>query len=79
MSQAKVDRYKEEKKNRKAIQAKEKRNALIAKVCGGVVVAALAVWLGYSAVATYNQNVNGGTVVVDTTALDEYTSELTAE
>lgn len=79
MSQAKVDRYKEEKKNRKATQAKAKRNALLAKVCGGIVTAALVVWLGYSAVATYQQSVNSGTVTVDTTALDEYTSELTAE
>lgn len=79
MSQAKVDRYKEEKKNRKANQAKAKRNALIAKISGGVVAAALIVWLGYSAVVTYQQSVNGGTVTVDTTALDEYTSGLTAE
>ena len=33
MSQEKVDRYKEQKKNRKAIQAKKKRKALIEKIC----------------------------------------------
>jgi len=32
MSQEKVDRYKEQKRNRKAIQAKKKRNALIARI-----------------------------------------------
>lgn len=79
MSQAKVDRYKEEKKNRKANQAKAKRNALVGKICGGVVVVALAAWLGYSAVNSYERSVNGGTVTVDTTALDEYTSGLATE
>ena len=34
MSQAKVDRYKEEKKNRKKTMAKEKRLHLLAVVCG---------------------------------------------
>lgn len=79
MSQAKVDRYKEEKKNRKEAQAKAKRNALLTKICGGVIAAALVVWLGYSAVVTYQDSVNGGTVTVDTTALDEYMSELPTE
>ena len=34
MSQAKVDHYKEEKKNRKKTMAKEKRLHLLAVVCG---------------------------------------------
>ena len=38
MSQAKVDRYKEEKKNRKKTMAKEKRLHLLAVVCGWLVV-----------------------------------------
>ena len=42
MSQAKVDRYKEEKKNRKKTMAKEKRLHLLAVVCGWLVVIALA-------------------------------------
>ena len=44
MSQAKVDRYKEEKKNRKKTMAKEKRLHLLAVVCGWLVVIALAGW-----------------------------------
>ena len=42
MSQAKVDRYKEEKKNRKKTMAKEKRLHLLAVVCGWLVVIAQA-------------------------------------
>ena len=38
MSQEKVDRYKEQKKNRKAILAKKKRNAFLTKCGCGLVV-----------------------------------------
>ena len=38
MSQAKVDRYKEEKKNRKKIMAKEKRMRIAGYVAGCLVV-----------------------------------------
>lgn len=77
MSQEKVDRYKEQKKNRKAIQAKKKRKALISKVCGCLVVLALAAWLGYSAVDSYQTKVNSGEVAVDTTAIDDYMNSVT--
>lgn len=52
MSQAKVDRYKEEKKNRKKTMAKEKRLHLLAVVCGWLVVIALAGWAGVSVTAS---------------------------
>lgn len=79
MSQEKVDRYKEQKRNRKAIQAKKKRNALIAKSCSALIVLALVVWLGYSAVDSYQAKQNSKPVSVDTSALDEYTASLEAE
>lgn len=53
MSQAKVDRYKEEKKNRKKTMAKEKRLHLLAVVCGWLVVIALAGWAGVSGYRIY--------------------------
>ena len=37
MSQEKVDRYKEQKRNRKAIQAKKKREAFFTKLCAGLI------------------------------------------
>ena len=39
MSQAKVDRYKEEKTNRKKILAKEKRKRIAGTICGWVIAA----------------------------------------
>lgn len=79
MSQEKVDRYKEQKKNRKAIQAKKKRNVLITKVCASLVVLALVAWLGYSVVDSYEKKQNSGPVTADITALDDYVMSLNAE
>ena len=44
MSQAKVDRYKEAKKNRKEIVAKEKRQRALTKFVGAIVVVVLVAW-----------------------------------
>ena len=79
MSQEKVDRYKEQKRNRKAIQAKKKREAFFTKLCAGLIAIALVVWLGYSAVDSYYAKANSETVYADVTALDEYTSALASE
>lgn len=59
MSQAKVDRYKEEKKNRKKTMAKEKRLHLLAVVCGWLVVIALAGWAGVSGYRIYESKKPG--------------------
>ncbi|MEI3525699.1 MAG: hypothetical protein V8Q27_05865 [Eubacteriales bacterium] len=45
MSQEKVDRYKEQKANRKQIMAKEKREKFLVKLCAGLVALALVCWL----------------------------------
>ena len=45
MSQAKVDKYKEDKKNRKKIIAKEKRIRVIWTIVGIVVAAALVLFI----------------------------------
>ena len=44
MSQAKVDRYKEEKKNRKKIMAKEKRMRIAGYVAGCLVAVGIIGW-----------------------------------
>ena len=79
MSQEKVDRYKEQKRNRKAIQAKKKRKALIGKICAGVIALALVCWIGYSAWDSYWDGVNNRPVTADITALDDYMTSLNAE
>lgn len=75
MSQEKVNQYKENKRNRKAILKKEKRKAIVMKSAAGVILLALVVWIGYSAVITV-QNAEGPAVTVDTTALTDYIGEL---
>lgn len=79
MSQEKVDRYKEQKKNRKAIQAKKKRNAMISRICAAVVALALVCWIGFSAVDSYQTRQNSKPVTADITALDDYTYSLGEE
>lgn len=78
MSQEKVNRYKEKKANRKAIQAKEKRNKMIVKAVTGVIALALVCWIGYSVYDMANKP-DTTPVEVDASALDEYISSMDAE
>ena len=48
MSQAKVDRYKQEKANRTKIMKREKQKKLAAKIGACFVGALLVVWIGFS-------------------------------
>ena len=84
MSQAKVDRYKEEKRNREKIMKKQKREWFLTKTALGVIGVVLIGWFG---VSVY-QNVTAkpeSTVVetesynVDTSSLDDYLNGLTVE
>lgn len=81
MSQKKVDAYKKEKANRDKIIKKEKRILLIEKIVGLVVCLAAVCWIGYSVYAkvTANQEVVIKDTVMDTSALDDYVSGLTAD
>lgn len=76
MSQAKVDRYKQEKANRKKIMAQEKRKHLAAVVCGWAVALAIAGWAGYSAYAMYQDNKPMETIYANLDALNDYMSNL---
>ncbi len=79
MSQAKVDQYKKEKANRKAIMAKEKRQKMIVKICSSVVFLALVVWMGVSIVSSIYNNRPQETVYVDTDEIDNYLDSLYEE
>lgn len=81
MSQKKVDAYKKEKANRDKIIKKEKRILLIEKIAGLVVCLAAVCWIGYSVYAKVvdNREVVVQDTVMDTSALDEYVSGLTAD
>ena len=76
MSQAKVDRYKEEKKNRKKNMAKEKRLHLLAVVCGWVVVIALAGWAGYR---IYESKKPIETIYANVSPITDYINSLSTE
>ena len=81
MSQEKVDRYKEQKKNRKKIMKREKLERALMKLLGGVVCSAVVVWIGYSDVhmtKTSSSDTTAETTgyVIDTSAIDSYLQSL---
>ncbi len=87
MSQAKVDRYKEQKRNREKIKKKEKREWLLTQTVLGVIAAVMVVWVGG---AVYNGVTGTGTstqetpaeletYTIDTSALDSFISGLSAD
>ena len=79
MSQEKVNRYKEEKANRKEILRRERRNSLIRKIVFAVLAVALVAWIGYSAHYTHMQNRDREMVVVNFDGITNYLESLTAE
>ena len=83
MSQAKVDRYKEEKRNRAKIIKKEKRQWMATKLGMYLVGLVLVAWVGvsvYNGVTTKDASeIEKPTYTVDTTALDDFMTDLTAE
>lgn len=78
MSQAKVDKYKEEKANRKKIMRKEKIMNVVRKCIVGIVGLVLVGWIGYSAYHTYEASKPKEEVEIDYTAFDNLSDELTA-
>ena len=79
MSQAKVDKYKEEKKNRKEIMAREKRKQKAGIAAAVLVGAAILGWAGVSAYQIYENSKPLETVYVDLTAIDDYMTSLETE
>lgn len=77
MSQAKVDRYKEEKKNRKQTMKKEKRNRVLARSLGVVIAAAVVCWIGFSGYSYYQEKKPMTKTELSTAALSDYLSGLT--
>ncbi len=76
MSQAKVDRYKEQKKNRKQIMKREKMENTIRKCVVVAVAIVLIGWIGYSAYGSYTSNQPKQTAEVDYTALSDLWTNL---
>ena len=78
MSQEKVDKYKQEKANRKEIMKKEKMQHMIRRCVISVCGLALVAWLGYSAYNVYEANQPKDAVSVNYEAITDYQSELAA-
>ena len=79
MSQAKVDKYKQQKANRKQILAKEKRNRALTKAGLTVFGLVLVAWIGISAVDFIRESRPVKTIYANTTGIDNYMNELYAE
>ena len=79
MSQEKVQKYKEQKANRKQTMAKEKRTRRIRNTVVAVVLVAVLGWVGYSAVDFYMTNPPRKNVEVNYSAIDEYSETLETE
>lgn len=77
MSQEKVERYKQEKANRKQIIKKQKRAHIIRNVVMTLVAVALIGWLGYSAYGIYESKQPRQVAEVDYTAVNEYIQSIT--
>lgn len=76
MSQAKVDRYKAEKKNRKKEVKSNRRKKMLAKIIGPVVAAAVVVWIGFSGYKYYQNQQPTEMTEVNISAISDYISTL---
>lgn len=78
MSQEKVERYKEQKANRKKTMKKEKIQRIVRNSAAVVVVVAALGWVGYSGVTYIIDNQPREEVEVDYTAVNDYETALNA-
>lgn len=80
MSQAKVDRYKEEKRNREKLMKKQKREWMLIKTGLGVVAAVVIVWAGISVYNGVSSNTDTLTDLpkhyVDIAEVQDYLSDM---
>lgn len=79
MSQAKVDRYKQEKANRKENMAKQKAKSKRQKALWSVVGLVFVAWIGFSAFDTVVSNIPRETVEINYTAITNYVDDLSIQ
>lgn len=78
MSQAKVDRYKKEKANRKKIMRRQKMMSFVRKGVLTVAAVALLGWLGYSAYTIHEDNKERVVAEVNYDAVSDYLNGLSS-
>jgi cytoskeletal protein RodZ len=76
MSQEKVNKYKEEKANRKETMKKEKRNKILLSVLGIAVAAALVFWIGHSVYRNIQGNATVARTEINLDAIQNYLNTL---
>lgn len=79
MSQAKVDRYKEEKANRKKTIAKEKMLRRVKMAVGVLVAVVIVGWAGFSGYRIYENNKPMKTIYTNLSAIEDYMTTLDTE
>ncbi len=81
MSQAKVDRYKEEKANRKQTMKREKALRMVSTICTTIVCAVIVGWIGYSAYGYFHSEdtKTAARTEVNVDALNDYLGTLQTE
>ena len=72
MSQAKVDRYKAEKKNRKKEIQKTKRQKRLTRLVAAVIIIAIAAWIAYSGISFYQEQQPVKEISVDLSHINDY-------
>lgn len=76
MSQAKVDRYKESKKNRKQEVKKAKQKKFLTKLIGCIVGIAIVCWIGFSGYTYFQSHKPITKTEVSMDALTDYFTSL---
>ncbi len=76
MSQEKVDRYKQEKANRKQIMKKRKMKNFFLNASVAVVAVVLVGWIGYSAFHVYQSGQDRRVVEANYESVDSYLNEI---
>ena len=78
MSLAKVDRYKQEKANRKKIMAREKAGRIAGTIAAWVILIGIVGWAGFTGYRYIQENKPAQTFYCDTAPIDEYLQQLAA-
>jgi hypothetical protein len=79
MSQAKVDKYKQEKANRKELIAKEKRKKMLVKIGASAILVALVAWVGISVGVSVYESRPKDKIFVQISDIEKYLDDLYAE
>jgi hypothetical protein len=79
MSQAKVEKYKHEKANRRKTMAREKAGRIVGRICAVVILLGIVGWASYSGYQYYEDNRPVETYYADVTPITDYLDSISTE